>query len=251
MDDRLQILNDPEQAMRSMLDGRQVGIWTALPGIIQSVDFAAMTCEVQPALQAIIVDNNGVQQNVNLPLLVDVPIVFPKGGGFLITMPLDEGDEVLVVFSSRCIDAWFQSGGVQQAMEARMHDLSDGFAIPGCYSQPTVSGIGAPSSDDLQVRNEAGTTYVSVTADGKVKLISPSEIDITAPAVNITGAVVVTGTLACGALTCASIGTSGSGSATIGGNLTAAQVTAGGIGLSTHKHTGVTTGGGTSGGPTP
>jgi hypothetical protein len=250
-DDRNQVLNDQEEATRLLLEGHQVGVWTALPGIVTAVDFTKMTCSVQPALKAVVLDQDGNPSAVNLPLLVDVPLVFPKGGGFLITMPIAVNDEVLVIFSSRCIDAWWQSGGVQQAMEARMHDLSDGFAIPGPYSLPSLSGMGAVSGTDLQVRNQGGTCYISVTADGKVKLVSPTEIDITAPAVNITGAVVVTGTVSCGALTCASIGTSGSGSATIGGALSAASVTSGGIGLSTHKHTGVTTGGGTSGGPTP
>lgn len=251
MDDRLQIINDPQQAMRSMLEGRQVSMWTAIPGIILSVDLAAMTCEVQVAIKSVVIDANGTQREVEIPPLPDVPICFPRGGGFLITMPLAPGDEVLVVFASRCIDAWWQSGGVQQAMEARMHDLSDAFAIPGPFSQPAASSLGAPGTDDLQIRNEAGTTYVSITADGKVKLISPSEIDIQAPSVKITGNTVVTGPLACGALTAASIGTSGGGSATIGGSLSAAEVTAGGIPLSSHKHTGVQTGGGTSGGPTP
>ncbi len=248
-DDRNQILNDQEEATRIFLDGRQVGIWTAIPGIIESVDFDTMTCEVQPALQAIIVDENGEEEPTDLPLLVDVPIVFPKAGGFLITFPMAAGDEVLVVFSSRCIDAWWQNGGVQQAMEARMHDLSDGFAIPGPYSQPKFAPVAAVSSTDVQLRTEDGTAFVSIDPTGKVKLTSGSEIDITAPVVNITGTVTVTGALACGALTCASIGTSGSGAATIGGSLTAASVVAGGTNLHTHTHSGVTTGGGNTGPP--
>lgn len=250
MDQRQELLNDEQQAMRLMLSGWQVGVWTAIPGIVNSVDLSKLTCSVQPAIQAVVQNQQGVLSPINLPLLVDVPIVFPKGGNFLITMPIAVGDEVLVIFASRCIDAWWQSGGVQQAMEARMHDLSDGFAIPGPFSQPQRP-LGSVSSTDLQVRNAAGTTYVAITSDGKVKLVSPSEIQIQAPAVNITGNVVITGTVACGALTCASIGTSGGGSATIGGTLSASEVTAGGIPLSSHKHTGVTTGGGTSGGPTP
>lgn len=246
-DDRFQLLNDQEEATRILLEGHQVGIWTALPGIINSIDFTSMTCEVQPTIQGVVVDKDGNPQAVNLPLVPDVPIVFPKGGGFLITMPLAVGDEVLLVFSCRDIDAWWQSGGIQQAMEARMHDLSDAFAIPGPYSKPKVPS--AISSADLQIRNNAGDTYVSIGADGKIKLVSLTEIDITAPAVNITGSVVVAGTVACGALTCASLGTTGSGAATIGGALSAATITAGGTNLHTHTHSGVTTGGGNTGPP--
>jgi len=167
---RVQLLNEPEETLKTVLDGRQVSIWTALPGIITNIDFDAMTCEVQPSIQGTVVDENGNFTQVNLPLLLDVPIVFPSGGGFTITFPLAAGDEVLVVFSSRCIDAWWQQGDVQPAMEARMHDLSDGFAIPGPKSQPNaIPGI---SDSKLQIRTDAGTTYFQIAATGKMNLVN-------------------------------------------------------------------------------
>jgi hypothetical protein len=171
--DRASLLNDPEAAMRIVLDGRQSTIWTALPGIVQSVDLDAMTCEVQPAIQGTVEDENGVLQSVNLPLLLDVPICFPSGGGFLITFPLAVDDEVLVVIASRCIDAWWQSGGVQRPMEARMHDLSDGFAIPGPRSQAALPE-GAVSATDLEIRNDAGTTLFSITSGHKFGFENPT-----------------------------------------------------------------------------
>lgn len=213
--DRNQLLNDQEEAMRLMLDGRQSTMWTAMPCIVDSVDFDAMTVEAQPAIQGTVEDENGVLQSVNLPLLVDVPIVFPGAGGFIITLPLKKGDEVLVVMSSRCIDAWWQSGGIQRPMEARMHDLSDGFAIPGPRSQPNV--VAGISTTGAQIRNDAGTTYIEIAADGKIKLVSPTEIDITAPAINLTGVVVCSG-----ALSAASI--------------SATTMAAGGVSLATHIH---------------
>ena len=175
--DRRELLNDSETALRLALDGRQSTMWTALPCIVTKVNLTKMTLEAQPAIKGTIETANGVFKSVNLPLLVDVPIVFPSAGGFTITMPIAAGDEVLVIFASRCIDAWWQSGGVQRPMEARMHDLSDGFAIPGPKSQPKV--ISNISSTGCQIRNNAGTSYVEISADGKIKLVSPSEIQIT------------------------------------------------------------------------
>lgn len=246
--DRDQLLNDQITMLKVMMDGRQASIWTALPGILTGIDFDTFTCRVQPSIKGVITDEDGNQTQVALPELLDVPIVFPKGGGFLITFPLAVGDEVLVVFSSRCIDAWWQQGNVQGPMETRMHDLSDGFAIPGPYSVPKIPS-GTVSTTNLQIRNSSGLTYVEIDAAGKIGLVSPSEIDVTAPLLNLTGNVVITGTLVCGALTCASIGTTGSGAASIGGALTAASVAAGGKDLATHVHSGVTTGGGNTGPP--
>ena len=127
---------EPVEALRAALDGRQAEMWTALPGIVQSFDPAAMTVSVQPAVAGRISDEAGKAASVDLPILPDVPVVFPGGGGFALTFPVAAGDECLVVFASRCIDAWWQSGGVGEPMEPRMHDLSDGFALVGVRSQP-------------------------------------------------------------------------------------------------------------------
>lgn len=216
--DRNQLLNDPETSTRTFLDGRQAALWTAMPGMVTKVNLTAMTVEVQLTIQGKVYLQDGTFKYVDISPLQDVPICFPKAGDFVLTLPIAIGDEVLVVIASRCIDAWWQNGGYQnQPMEMRMHDLSDGFAIPGPCSQPNV--IPNISSTDAQLRNKAGTTYVSITADGKIKLVSPSEIDITAPIVKVTGA------------------------------FSATTITSGTTVLATHEHSGVTIGGGTSGPP--
>lgn len=136
--------NDPFEAAKLIVDGRQCRIWTAMPGIIQSYDATKQTVTVQLAIQGRNTDLSNNTKWVNLPILQDVPICFPCGGagqnstnkGVSITFPVQQGDECLVVFASRCFDAWWQNGGVQPPLEARMHDLSDGFAILGFRSQP-------------------------------------------------------------------------------------------------------------------
>lgn len=222
--DPRQYLNDVEEANRLMLDGRQSGIWTAMPAIVQSVNLSAMTLVAQLAIQGRMIDEEGVESFVDIKPIQDVPICFPSAGGFTMTFPVAAGDEVLLVFANRCIDSWWQNGGYQNVpMEFRMHDLSDGFAIIGPRSQKRlVSGI---SSTDMQIRNDAGSTFLSIDAGGNINLTSPGNI-------NLTGTVVVTGALtATGEITAKSGGTA--------------------IDLSGHKHTGVTTGGGTSGPPIP
>jgi len=242
MADRAQLYNDAEEAFRLAFEGKQSSMWTALPGVITAVNLSAMTCTVQPTIQGVVEDENGVKTYVNLPLLGDVPICFPKAGGFVLTLPIAVDDEVLVVFSSRCIDAWWQSGGIQKPMEARMHDLSDGFCIPGPCSRPNV--ITNISATGAQLRNEAGTTYVEIASDGKIKMLSPTEIALTGP-VKILGNLDVTGTMTfTGALSI-------TGALIVSGTVTALDFIAGALGFSTHKHSGVTTGPGTSGGPVP
>ena len=195
MADRRDILNDSQEALRLAMDGRLSSLWTNLPGVITKVDFAKMTCEVQPTIQGEVRDSKGEYSFVNLPLLVDCPIVFPSSGGFTLTLPMKVGDEVLVLFSSRCIDSWWQNGGVGVPMEYRMHDLSDGFAIPGPKSSPNViSGI---SAVNVQLRSDDGETYLEITPAGVVKIkattaeIEAATINLTGDAINLTGDVII------------------------------------------------------------
>ena len=215
--DPRRLMNAPEETMRIALDGRQASIWTAMPGIITAVDFNENTCTVQPAIQGQVQDENGDSVFVDLPLLIHVPIVFPRAGGFALTFPLGAGDEVLVIFSSRCIDSWWQLGGVQRPIELRLHDISDGFAIPGPCSQPKkLSNI---STTDAQLRSVDGNTYIGITPSGDIKL----------KAVNIEI----------------------EGDVTVDGDISADEVYASTTPLHTHVHGGVTTGGGSTGGPVP
>ena len=108
--DRSERQNDPIESHRLAQEGHQAQMWTALPGIVTGFDPVAMTVSVQPAVQGSVKDETGNSKNVQMPLLVDVPVVFPCGGGFSLTYPIRVGDEVLVVFASRCIDGWWQGG---------------------------------------------------------------------------------------------------------------------------------------------
>lgn len=169
-----ELLNDPHERGVRHLNGRLAQVWTSLPGIIQSFNDAEQTVVVQPSIRAVVFDINGQPTNVDLPLLLDCPVQFPAGGGFTLTFPVKDGDECLVVFSARCIDAWWQSGGVQNQAVLRMHDLSDGFALLGFSSLPRV--IGAISTSATQLRSNDGSTFVEV---------GPSEITLQAVTVNI------------------------------------------------------------------
>lgn len=256
---------DALQGLRTVLDGRQAKIWTAMPGIIESVNLSAITVTVQPAIQALATDSSGKQTNVSLPVLQDVPLIFPRGGGYSLTFPVKQGDECLVVIASRCIDNWWQHGGVQPQFELRLHDLSDGFAIVGPYSQPKV--IQNISSSTTQLRSDDGKNYVEVDGssekinaitlnasaviDGQNKKITAiagsvsgtfdgtgNQITLTAPQITLNGNTEINGNLGITG------NTTGAGSLTVAGD-----VVGGAISLDHHVHTGVQSGAADTGPP--
>jgi microcystin-dependent protein len=166
--DRRERFESLEEALRVAFDGERANLWTALPGIIQSFDPVTQTCTVQPSIKALLTSPAGIRSWVLLPLLVDCPVYFPKGGGFSLTFPVSLGDEALVVFSSRSIDAWWSSGNVDIQSPLRMHDLSDGMVFVGFSSKPKVlSGI---RTNAVQLRTDDGLTFVEMLLDGNITL---------------------------------------------------------------------------------
>lgn len=163
--------NDAEESDLILQESTKASIWTAIPAIIQSVDYSKFTVSAQPAIQGVITDKENDESYQDLPMLVDVPILFPQAGGWHMTFPVQEGDECLIVFASRCIDAWWQSGGIQKPMESRMLDLSDGFAILAPYSQPKAKQVaGGFSSSSVILRDSGKQNFLELTNDGNANL---------------------------------------------------------------------------------
>jgi Phage protein Gp138 N-terminal domain/GpV Apex motif len=223
-------VNDFGEALRLALKGQSLITWVALPAIIQSFDPAKCTCTAQPAIQAlvnILQIVNGAQQvvpqYVNMPMLVDIPVIMMNAGPFIVSFPISAGDEALIIFADRCIDNWWNQSGVQPQVtpqgigELRYHDLSDGFALVGPMSKLLVPG--GISLTSVQLRKKDGSAYIELDASGAVNILAPS-------GVNIIGDLTVSGV------------TTGTGDGQFDG-----------IHVAHHRHTGVQTGGGTTGEP--
>ena len=222
----------------------------AMPGIIQSFDAVAVTCVVQPAIKGSISDSDGNITSVDLPLLMDVPVQFPRGGGVTLTFPISAGDECMVIYADRCIDFWWQNGGVQEPVDDRQHHSSDAFAIVGPQSQARkISGI---STTGAQLRTDDGAAFielspsthnVKVITTGKLEANADGGTEITSPTIVLNGAVTINGPLTQGQ------GSAGGDAKMQGPVQVVNDVTAGSISLQGHRHSGVQTGSGNTGGP--
>ncbi|PQK95858.1 Gp138 family membrane-puncturing spike protein [Pantoea ananatis] len=183
-----------EQAMKVLSDTIFSVLRVSMPGIIESFDPIACTCSVQPALKGQEADALGNFKSALLPVLVDVPVIFPRGGGCTITFPVKAGDECLVIFSDRCIDFWWQNGGVQEPVDPRQHDLSDAFAIVGPQSQANV--IGSVSTTTLQMRTDDGAAYIELDPNSNsVNVVAPGGFNVTTPLAKFSQAVTIAGLL--------------------------------------------------------
>ncbi|MNK60457.1 hypothetical protein D3C87_795910 [compost metagenome] len=159
--DRRERDGDAQAAMLAALAGKQSEIWTALPCVVTSaLDPDKRTISCQPVIKSRAQAKDGSFSWVTLPLLVDVLVYFPEGGGVTMTFPVKPGDECLVVLACRCIDDWWQKGGIQSQPDLRMHDLSDGFAFVGVSSLPRV--IANISTSRAQFRSNDGEAFIEI-----------------------------------------------------------------------------------------
>ena len=105
MPERMQDIIEYQRRVKESLG---IDLRVAAPGIIQSVDYEKQTCTVQLAIREQL-NYNGDLQWLDIPVLPDVPFFIYSGGGYCLTLPVNAGDECLIVFGDTCIDAWWQS----------------------------------------------------------------------------------------------------------------------------------------------
>jgi len=146
---------DFEEIIRAAIHAENRNTYTMLPVTITK-DSDGKKAMLQPTVKAQVRDADGNLKHVDLPEVEGI-VHFMGGGGMTATFPIKQGGEGMVLFASRAIDAWHQSGGSQQAVDTRSHHLSDGIFLPGLRSQPR---------DLKDINTEAAETR---TDDGKHK----------------------------------------------------------------------------------
>jgi hypothetical protein len=216
----LTLLGVPQAAIYEQFWQFAADLRCSIPCIVTDISKVASNQTV--TVQVAIMENpmlKGVPTPTAIKPLGDVPIAVYRGGGFSITLPIAVGDECLVVFSDYCIDGWWSAGGTSNTQGIqRRHSLSDGIAIFGLCSQASRI-IPNYSPSTLQIRTDDGTSVVELDANGTVRIIASTIIDLNGP-VSINGTLTV------------------SGATTLGGKV-----------FSTHEHNGITVGTGISGPP--
>ena len=172
----------------------------AIPGFLtKDMDAVEQTVTVQVAIQERVrVVPQGVPSAPvvaewwDVPPIVHVPIMIPRGGGYSITLPLKKGDEGMLIFCDACIDLWWQNGqtnspvadntgassGSQRQNEIRRHYVHDCGFYPGLWNHKNL--LEDYAVDSLQVRSDDGSAFVDV-ADEVVTVSGATEVAVEAP----------------------------------------------------------------------
>jgi hypothetical protein len=176
MTDRLTTSRTPDliEVLRQIMSQMADQLCVSLPGKVESYDSSTQTADVKPLLSKSIVDKDGNEEKVEIPVISKVPVAFSRGGGHFMSFPLEKGDNVFLVFCDRSIDDfWFSDGSApMDQVDFRTHDLSDAVAIPVFY--PSSKSITDLIGNDgvfgkekgAQVRSKGDT--IEVTTKGAI-----------------------------------------------------------------------------------
>lgn len=188
---RRRSLSEP---LRRAIRQASTQMYVALPARIERYDHAEQRADVLPLLRRAYADGE-VQ---DMPVVADVPVIWPRSGGAQMTMPVKRGDTVLLVFIDRSIDRWLAEGGTVTPDDRRQHDLSDAVAIPGLVPFADFGDVEPSENNDDVLLRYAGSKIrikesgdVQVECSGNITMTAEGDIDMTAGGdVNIQGSTV-------------------------------------------------------------
>lgn len=151
---------DLAEVLEGAINARLLDLHTMLPGRVESYDAAKQVADVTPVVRRPIRTDDDDLDHEELPVIANVPVQWPRGGGFSLHFPLAKGDHVMLVFSEAAIAQWRESGELSDPGDLRRHDLSYPIAIPG------ISHEVAPLADTPAT----GTGTITVGAGGVLRV---------------------------------------------------------------------------------
>ncbi len=148
-----------ESSIESFITADRVGLNTAIPASVESYDEATRTARVKIHYSDHFASEGTEANREDWPPIPDCPVLFPRGGGFVFTWPLEKGDPVLVVFSQRSLQEWSASDGKTDigSFLISTHNPGDAIVIPGL----------SPSKN-----KDGEDTEIKITTDGELQVKS-------------------------------------------------------------------------------
>jgi hypothetical protein len=242
-----------QSTMMSAFDSQMNNIYTILPCIVVAVrdGLNGQMVDIQPTINQKQQDGTVAERST----IAGVPVSFQvsKKAGF--TFPIEVGDTGTAMFSMRNMDGWKAGNGRPASpMNFAKMDKSDAIFLPGiqppgvAVNNPTKHVLTHNTKDTVIFGNLGGIeAEVRIKADGSVEINTsnqPVVINCSDATVNASGAI----NLNAQTMTIDCPSTLWLGDVVQQGNWTqTGTYVLNTININLHKHTGVTTGAGTSG----
>lgn len=141
------------QLLKQAIENRLMDVHTALIGQVERYDYETQLADVQPVLKRSVRGPNNQNIQEQIPILCEVPVLFPRAGGLFFSLPLQRGDYVQILFNETSIDD-FLTGKTSDVSSAARFTLHGAIAIPGIY--PLAESLIGAHEKNLVMGKENG-----------------------------------------------------------------------------------------------
>lgn len=140
----------------------QEEVYTALPAVVEKYDPTLNQVDLKIAVKDVRRSEDGSPVYFEFPIIPNVPVNLPRGGGMIISLPLQAGDSGLLVVSTLEVGGWELSGEAPaEPLNVSRQSLSSCTFVPGWF--PITK---PPSATDLAARS----TKMIVGKDGGTQI---------------------------------------------------------------------------------
>lgn len=164
--------------IKAALESRIGDMYTTDVGIVQSYDPTTRTVDVQIVTpRCVASDDEGTLVADDEAVRANVPVCFPRGGGFSIEWPLQKGDSVVLLTLTRTATPWRLTGQPAQStlVDQGMHHPGNSVAIPS-LKPDVVLAAGAPASITATVLSAAAAGAVL----GDLQISAAHDLEVSA-----------------------------------------------------------------------
>lgn len=167
---------------------------TMMPGKIVKYYPATQTADVQPMCMRVywsdeVVDGvapgNAIRQR--LPVIGNVPVEFPGGGGFGVWFPLDAGDTCDIEFSESSWADYLATGQESPQQDVGRHKLGFALVHPVVFPSTPVTDAAITANDGMVIGQSGGQDQIKF--DGTNVIIGAGATDFVALAAKTNAAI--------------------------------------------------------------
>lgn len=148
-----------QEVLRLVMEAKVANIHVGLPGRVESYDAATQTADIKPMVRRLVpsgTEADGTDVAEEFPTIPSVPVLAFKGRGFYLHFPLEEGDEVLLMFLERDATGWRRTGELSTPADQRLHSLAHAVALPALQS--TGNALADANGTNMTLGSEGGIT---------------------------------------------------------------------------------------------
>lgn len=162
----------PELQRRAISAAIAEGMHTGAPCRVERYDASIQQVDVKILVKDFHRDETGALVVSSVPVITNLPVKFPSGGGYRLVFPIHVGDLGWVGPSERSIDRWLSGDGSEVDPEIYTRfNLTDFGFYPG--GRPFGAPLGDVPVDRLAIGHDGGI-QIQITDEGQILVGGPT-----------------------------------------------------------------------------